>query len=401
MDILYISHCVPWPPDKGERIRAFHSVRLLLGRHRVHLACLARTEAEARATSNLKDRCASVRIEVLDRNPAILRGLRSAAFGGCFTTAFYASPGLRRHVAAILRGEPIAGVVLLSSGMASFAPTTVPYLADLGDVDSEKRFQYARIGWNGFAQRIEGRRLRGVERDLASRARHTFLVTENELGLFRRIAPGVPASVSGDGVDFRWFDPHAPLRVPDVLRRRKFLVFVGVLSYFPNSDGICHFAETIFPALRGREPDLELFVVGRDPSPSVLRLADRPGITVTGTVPDVRPYLAAARAAVAPLRVARGIQNKVLEALAMGKPVLASDEVCQTFAPDMPFGVIRCGSAEDYERAATALPDTAEPDGSIVTATQARFTWSASLAPLLASLDEIERGISRASAPPP
>ncbi len=398
MDILYISHCVPWPPDKGERIRAFHSLRLLLARHRVHLACLARSEAEARAPSGLKGQCGSVRIEVLERNGAIVRGLSSAALGGCFTTAFYASPELQRHVAAIFRDEPIAAAVLLSSGMASFAPTGVPFLADWGDVDSEKRFQYARTRWNGLAQRLEAARLRRVERDVASRARHTFLTTENELGLFRRIAPEVPASVSGDGVDFGWFDPHAALRVPDDLRRRKFLVFVGVLSYFPNSDGICRFADTIFPALRRRHPELELFVVGRDPTRSILRLADRPGITVTGTVTDVRPYLAASRAAVVPLRIARGIQNKVLEALAMGKQVLASDEVCQTFAPDVPFGVIRCGSAGDYESAAAALPRTAEPDASIIAATRARFTWSGCLAPLLASLDEIERGLNPASA---
>lgn len=401
VDILYVSHCVPWPPDKGERIRAFHSLRLLLTRHRVHLACLARSEAEAHLPSDLKARCASARIELLDPRRGILRGLRSAALGGCFTTAFYASPELQRHVAAILREKPIGAVVLLSSGMASFAPTTVPFFADWGDVDSEKRFQYAKTRWNGFAQRLEAERLRRVEREVASRARHTFLVTENELGLFRRIAPGVPASVSGDGVDFGWFDPWAPLRVMDDLRRRKFLVFVGVLSYFPNSDGICHFADMVFPKLRRHDPELELFVVGRDPTRAVLRLADRPGITVTGTVPDVRPYLAAARAAVVPLRIARGIQNKVLEALAMGKSVLASDEVCETFAPDVPFGVIRCGAAEDYQSAAAAFLRGAEPDTSIVAATRARFTWSGCLAPMLDALDEIERGVSPASVPRP
>lgn len=401
MDILYISHCVPWPPDKGERIRAFHSVRLLLDHHRVHLACLARSDAEARAESDLKDRCASVRIELLDRNRAILRGLRSAALGGSFTTAFYASPELHRHVAAALRDEPISAVILLSSGMASFAPATVPFLADWGDVDSEKRFQYARMHWSGIAQHIEGKRLRRVEREVAMRARHTYLTTENERRLFQRIAPKAPASVAGNGVDFDWFDPSAPFAVRDNLRHRKFLVFVGVLSYYPNLDGICRFAEAVFPALRRRDPELELLIVGRGPPRRALRLGGLPGVTVIGEVTDVRPYLAASIASVVPLRIARGIQNKVLEALAMGKAVLASEEICRTFAPDIPAGVIRCSSAEEYAGAIEALPREASADRRILKATRTRFTWSASLAPLLASLDEIERGVTPASAPRP
>lgn len=401
MDILYISHCVPWPPDKGERIRAFHSVRLLLDRHRVHLACLARSELAARAASDLKGRCASVRIVVLDRNRAIIRGLRNAAFGGCFTTAFYADPELRRQAVAILRDEPIRAAILLSSGMAPFAPANVPFLADWGDVDSEKRFEYARLRWSGLAQRIEGGRLRRVERDVAMRARHTYLTTENERQLFQRIAPKAPASVAGNGVDFDWFDPSSPFAVPDGLRHRRFLVFVGVLSYFPNLDGICRFAETIFPALRRREPEIELLIVGRGPPSRVLRLGELPGVTVVGEVADVRPYLAASIAAVVPLRIARGIQNKVLEALAMGKVVLASEETCRTFEPDTPVGLMRCSSADEYAAAIEALPREATADCTIREATRTRFTWSASLAPLLASLEEIERDVSPASAPPP
>lgn len=391
MEILYISHCVPWPPDKGERIRAFNSVRVLAEHHRVHLACLARSEAEAHVESDLRERCASVRIEVLDTRRAIARGLLGAALGGCFTTAFYASPALKAHVAAVIRDAPIGAVVLLSSGMASYAPEAIPYIADWGDVDSEKRFQYAKVRMTGIAQLLEARRLRRVERDVAMRARRTFLTTENELALFRRIAPDAAAGCAGNGVDFDWFDPAASFVVPDDLRRREFLVFVGMLSYFPNSDGICRFAETIFPALRARDPELELFVVGRDPPRSVTRLMEKPGITVTGAVEDVRPYLAASRAVVVPLRIARGIQNKVLEALAMGKTVLASREIRQTFAPNVPLGVVPCGSVGEYVQAMAALPASPAPDTAIVNATRARFTWAECLAPLIAELSSIER----------
>ena len=130
--------------------------------------------------------------------------------------------------------------------------------------------------------------------------------------------------------------------VPADLAGRNFLVFIGTLNYFPNADGVCWFADTVFPALRRQEPDLELFLVGREPTQEVVRLGERAGITVTGAVDDVRPYVAAARAAITPLRLARGVQNKVLEALAMGKRALVSQAVCDTFQPELPPGVIRC-----------------------------------------------------------
>lgn len=391
MEILYVSHCVPWPPDKGERIRAFHSVRALVERHRVHVVCLARSNAEKRAECELRERCASVAIELLDKPRAIARGLTCFAQGGCFTAGFYASPELQAHADNIIARKRIGAVVLLSSGMASYAPETIPFIADWGDVDSEKRFQYGRTRLSGPIQMAEAKRLRRVEREVAMRARRTFLTTANELDLFRRIAPEASAARAGNGVDFAWFNPDARLDVPDELRRRKFLVFVGMLSYFPNGDGITYFAEAIFPVLRRRDPELELFVVGRDPPREVRRLGRLDGITVTGEVADVRPYLAASRGVVVPLRIARGIQNKVLEALAMGKTVLASREVCRTFLPELPRGIIACGSADDYTAAAVGLPGQAGSDARIVAATRARFDWPASLAPLLQELDAIER----------
>ena len=391
MDILYISHCVPWPPDKGDRIRAYHSVRTLVGHHRVHLAALARSEAEAAAGSDLRDRLASVRIEVLDLQRAVIRGVAGLAAGGCFTTAFHHSPTLQAHILSILQRFPIRAIVILSSSMASYAIDAVPFLADWGDVNSEKRLQYAQMRFPGFAQRLEGLRLREVERSSAQRARRTFLTTPNELDLFQRIAPNTALGCSGNGIDAEFFDPEGDFAIPDDLKRRKFLVFVGVLSYFPNSDGVCRFAEDVFPHLRANDPELELLLVGRNPTRQVIRLGRREGVTVIGEVPDVRPYLAAARGGVAPLRIARGVQNKVLEALAMGKPVLASEEVCRTFLPDLPHGVVQCATLADYARAVPALPPHAAADPTIAGATRARFSWTRNLEPLLAELAAIER----------
>jgi sugar transferase (PEP-CTERM/EpsH1 system associated) len=399
LDILYISHCVPWPPDKGDRIRAFYSVRELMKHHRVHLACLARSEQEAAAVSDLRSRCGSLKIQVLNRNRAIVRGFCRFAAGGCFTTAFYGDPALRAHIRSVVQRYPIDAAVILSSAMAPYAPEGIPFIADWGDVDSEKRFQYARTRPFGFAQRLEAQRLRKIERDYAVRSQRTFLTTPNELELFHRIAPDAPVGCAGNGVNTQTFDPEAVFVIPEHLRRRKFLVFVGVLNYFPNSDGVRWFAENIFPELRRRDPQLELFVVGRHPARSVMQLMEREGITVTGEVGDVRPYLAAARAVVAPLRIARGIQNKVLEALAMGKRVLASESVCQTFIPDIPKGVLCCSSADDYVHATAALPATSAADMTIADAARLRFSWAAHLQPLIAELDKVERKIEQRTAP--
>jgi glycosyltransferase involved in cell wall biosynthesis len=283
----------------------------------------------------------------------------------------------------------IGAVVLLSSGMAYYAPGSLQYIADWGDVDSEKRLAYGRMRPGGFIHCLEGRRLRTVERDYAMRARLTLLTTENELALFRSFAPDIPAACCGNGVDGNTFDPGADFAIPDDLHCRRFLVFVGMLDYYPNVDGICRFATEVFPVLRRRNPNIELFVVGRSPTREVQRLGVRDGIIVTGAVDDVRPYLARAQAVVVPLRIARGVQNKVLEALAMGKPVLASEEACATFHPVLPRGVVRCRSTEEYAAAVEALPPRSTPDPSIAASARTRFDWAVSLRPLIDALHAI------------
>jgi len=389
MEILYISHCVPWPPDKGDRIRAFHTLSRLVEHHRVHLACLSRSAEEAAAQSPLKARLASSHIEVLDILRAVMRGFIGFARGGSFTTAFHTSPALADYIRSLIASRPIEAAVILSSSMGGYAPEQIPFLADWGDVDSEKRLQYAKIRFPGFVQRLEGLRMRKDECEISLRARRTFLTTPNELQLFASIAPGARAALSGNGVDTDYYDPRGGIEIPADLKARKFLVFVGMMDYFPNVDGVRWFAETVFPVLRAREPDLRVYLVGRNPAREVIGLGRQDGIIVTGAVPDVRPYLAAARAVIAPLRIARGVQNKVLEALAMGKRVLASDAVCRTFNPALPEGVMTCRTPDDYLKALAALPTDSGFDMEVADAARKRFSWTASLDPIVAALDEI------------
>jgi sugar transferase (PEP-CTERM/EpsH1 system associated) len=379
MEILYLSHCAPNPPDKGEKIRAFHEIRHLSSRHSVHLACFARNRQEAAAARDLSDRCSSVYVQEISPIPALARAGLRFALGASLTGSFYRSRGLRRYVESLARRVPLAATVAYSSVMAAFAPPGVPLLLDMVDVDSEKWLQYASLRRPGFPYALEGRRLRRLESQFAGRARCTLLATRREAELFRRIAPHSTADCIENGVDFDYFDPRLSA-CPHDLQNRRFLVFVGAMDYYPNAQAACWFASRVFPALRAKDPGLEFFIVGRNPARAVCKLAERAGITVTGPVADVRPYLAAALAAVAPLQIARGIQNKVLEALAMGKRVLASTAVCDAVGPPAPSGLTACGTAQDFIAAAARIrPDDAACRPAIRSDARRRFSWEANM----------------------
>jgi sugar transferase (PEP-CTERM/EpsH1 system associated) len=280
-----------------------------------------------------------------------------------------------RHVQMLGKTVGPAATVAFSSAMTPYAPATIPLYTDMVDVDSEKWFDYGRVRFGGFLYRIEGSRLRQVERECTARARCTWITTRQERNILEGIAPGSTVRDIENGIDTEYFDPSL-VRVPHELAGRQIALFVGAMDYYPNVDACCRFALEILPELRKRAPRLEFFIVGRDPNRAVRRLGALPGVTVTGTVPDVRPYVAAARVSVASLRVARGMQNKVLEALSMGKRVLASPAVCATFGSNLPVGIFPCASSADYADALSSLPDN-EWEPEIRRGVEQRFSWSA------------------------
>jgi sugar transferase (PEP-CTERM/EpsH1 system associated) len=197
---------------------------------------------------------------------------------------------------------------------------------DFVDVDSDKWAQYAAktLPPMSWIYHLESSRLRRYESDVAHRAHVSIFATPAEESIFQEIAPDVKTAVLPNGVDTEYFRPNNLTRthVPTV-------IFTGALDYFPNTDGVCYFSKTIFPLVRSQVPEAHFLIVGRRPSRAVLRLNGQPGITVVGDVQDVRPLMHKSHLAVVPLRVARGIQNKALEAMAMGLPVVASPKPAQ------------------------------------------------------------------------
>lgn len=383
MELLYLSHCVPNPPNKGEKIRSYHELTHLAARYRVHLSCFARSEQEIKDAKALLDRCASVYVAPLFPFPLHLaRAAGRFLLGGSLNDALYSSRRFSQDLLALIGSRPVRAAVAYTAVMAPFVPRDMPFVLDMTDVDSEKWRAYAQYRKPSFLFQTEAERLVALELREARRASLTLLTTEAEKHELLKHDASLRCAVMENGVDFDYFDPAA-CPADTALAARKYLLFCGTLDYFPNEQGVVEFARRVFPLLRRRDPDLELLIVGRNPPPRVLALSAEPGVEVAGTVSDVRPYYRHAQATVAPLQIARGVQNKVLESLAMNRPVLASPAVCRTFGQQLPDGVHCCAAPEDY-----GLPVR---EGDFRRRARERFTWKKNLGVLERAVSEITK----------
>jgi sugar transferase (PEP-CTERM/EpsH1 system associated) len=360
MKILYLSHCLPYPPTKGDKLRAFHSVRHLARRHEVHLLSIDRAKHEADEIPALRRICATAEVFHLEKRRANLRAARALLGSDPLTLAYYRSPSFANRVREVARSHEVDVVMAYCSSMAPYAQLVegVPRVIDLVDVDSAKWEQYSQ-----FAPRLkrpfyslEARRLRRYEAWIGASFDRVILSTSPEVERFAALAPEARVLAVRNGVDLDNFHPLAlpKSRVPT-------LVFTGQMDYFPNVDGVSHFSQEVFPRLRRRYPDMEFLIVGRSPTLAVQKLGAIPGVSVTGFVVDVRPFLTRSWIFVAPLRIARGVQNKVLEAMAMQLPVVCHEQVMAGLADsDLEPGrdLLVAGDARGLERSIARLVDS-------------------------------------------
>jgi len=353
--ILYLCHRVPYPPDKGEKIRAYHHLAHLARRHRIHLACFADTAADLEHARTLEAMCASV--DLVFRSPATARLHALAALPSprSLSIAAFDSSELRGKVARRAERERPDVAVAYSAAMAQYLEplSHVPRVLDFVDADSEKLRVYGQVRPfpHSALYRLEADRLAAYERAMASIFDASIFISEAEAAIVCGPAPGPRVSIIRNGVDLDAFRPDPDLSRP----RDPVLVFTGVMGYFPNVDAVTYFAEDVLPRVRARVPNARFNIVGRDPSMAVRHLARRPGVAVTGAVPDVRPYLSGAALAVAPFRIARGVQNKVLEAMSAGLPVLGTRLAFQGIQATASDGVAMADSPEEMADAAVAL----------------------------------------------
>ena len=329
-NLLYLVHRIPYPPNKGDKVRSYHILKHLAARHRVFLGTFADDPDDLQHVARLRELCAELRVIELSPRLARLRSVSGFAANEPLSVAYYRNAELARWVDSTLAKEAIDACIVFSSAMAQYvagadAPRTV--LIDFVDVDSAKWAQYANSRWwpLSWVYRREGSRLLAFERAAADRATRAFFVTDAEADLFRRLAPGCVGRIEtiGNGVDTEQYAPSEALPSPFAAGSLP-VVFTGAMDYWPNVDGVRWFAEEVLPRVLDALPSAHFTIVGMRPTAAVKALASA-HVTVTGTVPDVRPYLQHAAVVVAPLRVARGIQNKILEAMAMARPVVATD----------------------------------------------------------------------------
>jgi sugar transferase (PEP-CTERM/EpsH1 system associated) len=285
------------------------------------------------------------------------------ANGRPLTLDYYRDALLEQWVRSLAERRPLSGTFIFSSSMAQYverlqAKDGTFRVLDLCDVDSDKWRQYAssRAGIMRWLYVREARLLAEAERAYVRGFDSTLVIADVELEILRHLAPesAEKIRVLPNGVDTGYFDPSLawPSPFPD---RTRPVVFTGAMDYHPNIDGVRWFAEAIFPAVRTQVPDAQFWIVGSNPTMEVLSLGKRTGIAVTGKVPDVRPYLAHAAAVVAPLRIARGVQNKVLEGLAMARPIVATANAVQGIHGAAESGVVIASGPEQFAVAVVGI----------------------------------------------
>ena len=337
--LLYLAHRVPYPPDKGDRIRTFQFLRYLAQTADVHLACLADEPVQDHVMDTLQRYCTRVAVVNVQGRWRWGRALVSLAMGRTVTEGAFDSAQLRRIVRDWTADTCFHAALASSSSMVPYLRLPelagVPAVVDLIDVDSQKWFDYASAGRGpkSWLYRLEGRRLRRLEQSLPARTRAVTLVSAAEVAIFRQFCQDGVVEAVGNGVDLDFFQPQSDVSpaptVKGIRSEGSSLVFLGALDYWPNVEGICWFCREIWPAIRRRRPEATLALVGRRPVAAVKRLTRIAGVELVGQVPDVRPYLTGAAVSVVPLRIARGVQNKVLESLAMGKATIVSPQALE------------------------------------------------------------------------
>lgn len=389
MKLLYLVHRIPFPPNKGDKVRSFHLLKHLARSHQVYLGSFIDDPDDEQHAGALAPWCREVHLAKLNPRLAKLASLRGLLSGEALSLPYYRDAGLAAWVKEVVRREGIEGVLVFSSTMAQYARgLDLPVFVDFVDMDSAKWRDYAPehrwpLSWL-YAR--EGRRLLAFEREVAAQARAAYFVTEAEVALFRQAAPEVAHKIKPvcNGVDAEFFAPD-PVRPSPFEPTELPLVFTGAMDYWPNVDAVQWFAAEMLPALRQRWPNLRLHIVGRSPTPAVRELAGA-HVVVTGTVPDVRPYLQHAAVVVAPLRLARGIQNKVLEAMAMARPVVAASTCLQAIEAEPGMDLLGATQAADYIAAIDELLRNASRRVAMGEAARRRvlqaYAWSARLAAL-------------------
>ena len=344
--VLMLTHRMPYPPDRGDRIRSYHLLKLLSKHFDIALACTSNEPSWLQHHQLLSTMADRVELQPITDFGSNVRGVRALVTGHAITPASFYRQGLADAIRRWHEQAPFDAVLTFCTGMVHYArlvtqpqsrrnagvmpgkqvdaesieKVPVRHVLDLVDVDSQKWASYAEQSRSPMkiVYGAEATRLRRIESGQFDHFDAVTVVSQTEADCYKEnVGDHAGLQVVGNGVDMRYFSPQ-----PDSDSHK--VVFVGVLDYKPNYEGVAWFVEHVLPRLRKRVADAEFMIVGRNPTTKVKQLSLELGVNLVGSVPDVRSYLAEAAAVIAPLRIARGVQNKVLEAMSCQRPVVCS-----------------------------------------------------------------------------
>jgi len=362
MRILVLSHRMPYPPNKGEKIRSYNIVRYLAARHEVYVGSLIDDAADLKQIEAFRPQVKGFLFGRIDGRSRAVSALRSLPRSRPITVTHFHSDDLQRQVDELLESQRFDAIFCFSSPMAEYVFRSraqariagAVKVMDLIDVDSYKWQQYAAVSrpWTAWIYRYEAHHLAAYERRIAASFDRLLVVSEQESGYFPgKLPPGRLGAMS-NGVDLTFF---SPLHSGRATATGPALVFTGVMDYWPNVEGVKWFVERIWPRIQASVRDAQLYIVGSRPAPDVRRLGSVAGVTVTGFVEDVRDYVGVATVCVVPLRIARGIQNKVLEAMAMGKAVISTPQAFEGIHAEAGRDIVVADGEEAFAAAAVEL----------------------------------------------
>lgn len=391
-EVLFLAHRIPFPPDRGDKIRSCHVLRHIAGLAPAHVACFADDEGDMGHEPDLATVAASYCLVRRSRSLKIA-ALEALASDKPVSLTAFADKRISAYVATVLAARPISAIYVFSSQMAQYVPADFPgrVVMDFVDVDSAKFEAYAQQARFplGLLYSREARLLSRFESDVARRVSANLLVTPEEAALFRqRLSPGADPTVLalGNGIDTDFFDPEGMPKAPELEGQGPQLTFTGQMDYPPNVAAVEMFAREVMPQIRAVFPQARFNVVGRAPTLAVRALEGVHGTRVTGAVIDVRPWLAGADLVVAPLTIARGVQNKVLEAMAMARPVLATPEAATGIPARDGQELVVANGADALAKAALSLLHDKVRAGTIGQSARAfvveKCGWAGVLAPL-------------------
>ena len=390
MNILFLTHRLPYSPNRGDRVRAFHLLKEMARWARVDLVSLVHDEHELSQVHNLAGVTRSVTVGQVPRaTNTVLSALRLGTAVPT-THTMLRSPGLDRKIENVVAANRPDAVLCFCTGVGPLTETPglrhVPLVLDMVDVDSQKWAGLANAGKPplSWIYGREARMLARYETAVAARAKCTTVVTPKELEALRQLAPQARIEVVQNGVDTE------KLRRPDSKEVRGGVVFCGVMNYSPNVEAVKWFVTHVWPLVRQLTPGATFRIVGSEPAEDVQALARQPGVQVTGAVDDIRPYLWNSAVSVAPLLTARGVQNKVLEAVAAGLPVVITPIVAEGIPAEvLPACVTASGELAFSDAVVKLLSATQSVRDDIVARSSlADLSWTRRLAPMRGLLEE-------------